>query len=148
MNEAKNAEILSGFNPVGMAYDWNFSPLFWIEGLQFPTEPIFIGRDDTGWYDIYAAQTQPGIIAWWKFRRDKPEPVPYPILLPDSMVWNERNTRPGWRPAVATNPVVIPGISPPKPEDVGVFVCTILIYLGIQVLEASVCGPCWVLINP
>ncbi len=51
--------------------------------------------------DIYAAQTEPGLILWWKHNRRQYQQVPYPILLPSGMVWNERNTRPGWQPQPA-----------------------------------------------
>jgi RHS repeat-associated protein len=122
MNAASGADLLHDTNPVGMPYNWNIGsgPALWNPGTSFPMTSLYIGRDDTGWWDIYATQTQFGVIAWWKYKRSTRVPVPYPILLPDSMLWNERNTRPGWTPASAPETVEppmppIPPIFPPIP---------------------------------
>jgi hypothetical protein len=100
MNTARYQELLKGTNPLGMPYDWNYAPPLWSLGSGFPAE-MYVGTDDTGWWDIYAGQTRLGVIAWWKYHRDKPIIVPVPIQLPQNMKWNERNKRPGWQPRLA-----------------------------------------------
>ncbi len=102
MNQAKG--LLSGMNPVGMSYNWKFHPHVWISGLSFPSTDVYIGTDDSGWFDIYAKQTEPGVIAWWKHLRRSPEQVPYPIVLPDEVTWSQRNRRLGWQPAFVPVP--------------------------------------------
>lgn len=116
MNGAQTAELLTGMSPVAMPYNWNFSPPIWFEGTSFPSE-VYIGTDDSGWFDIYAGQIEPGVILWWKYRRLNPRrPVQIPINLPDRVTWSERNNRPGWRPTFVPVPAYglfpIPGLEP------------------------------------
>ncbi len=107
MDAARAAGLLHGMTPVAMPYDWNMAPIEWVPGSRFPAE-VYLGRDDTGWYDIYAGQIEPGVIVWWKYKRPKQEPVPYPIFVPESMTYSERNVRRGWQPALAPAPAAAP----------------------------------------
>jgi hypothetical protein len=103
---AKENMLLKGMNPVAMPYDWNVTPSFWIEGFSFSNE-VYVGTDDTGWYQIWAGQISPGVIVWWKYMNLRPEMVAIPLLLPAAMKYSQRNVRPGWVPSnpLNTNPV-------------------------------------------
>jgi RHS repeat-associated protein len=111
MNMAREAGLLRGINPVGLPYDWNFAPLAWFNGYSFPTADVYVGTDDSGWFDIYATQTQPGVILWWKYERPRPEQVPYPVILPDPVSWGPRNRRPDWKPILVPEPAYCPAPS-------------------------------------
>jgi RHS repeat-associated protein len=91
MDLARETGLLSGIAPNAIPYNWNMAPIEWVPGVMFPPE-IYIGRDDTGWFDIYAGQTEPGVITWWKRQRLQPELVPVPIVLPESVVEPEKYT--------------------------------------------------------
>jgi hypothetical protein len=97
MIAARNAELLTGMAPNAMPYNWNYAPVAWYYGQSFPAE-VYIGTDETGKYDIYAGQTQGGVIAWWKYNRANSQQVPDPIYLPWAMKRSERNERPDWQP--------------------------------------------------
>ena len=90
-------------HPVRGIYDWNSSPS-WISGFSFSQVPIYIGTDQTGWWRFFAKQSQPGVIIWWKVQNDpQKEPVPVPIMLPEDVIWSQRN-----RESAFPNPVVVP----------------------------------------
>lgn len=119
MDAARHAELLQGMTPVATEYNWNFAPVEWIPGIigGFPAE-VYIGRDDSGYFDIYAGQVEAGVIAWWKVRRQRPEQVPYPVYLPDPVAWSNRNVRQGWVPTTVpvfgSDPFGIPGPALPQ----------------------------------
>jgi hypothetical protein len=135
LNLARKEELLEGMNPVGMYFDWNFSPLNWAPGVRFPRRQ-YVGTDDTGWYKIYAGQTSPGIILWWKEKNQTRQPVPYPIVLPDSVTFNERN-----KPSSQYGGNLIPQ---PAPAQVvtGVTIVGVCAYIVKEALEFYFCGPC------
>jgi hypothetical protein len=118
---ARDLYLLDGMNPVALRYDWNEPPPpVWIEGYSFPRE-LYIGTDDTGYYDFYAGQTAQGVIAWWKYKRpDQRIPV-VPIFVPDEVKYSRRNERPGWRP----NQELAPAYS--RTADWNVAACTTVI---------------------
>jgi hypothetical protein len=135
LNGAKKGELLKGINPVAMPFDWNFSPASWKPGIKFPGR-FKVGTDDTGWYDIYAGQTAPGIILWWKEKNQKQKPMPYPIVLPNSLTFNERNKRSNQ----------IGGNFVPQPAQIrtvsGVTIVAACAYVIKEVAEFYFCGPC------
>jgi RHS repeat-associated protein len=130
MNEARIRGDLCGTNPIGLQYNWNLAPAIWDLGTRFPAGDLYIGTDGTGTWDIWAAQTEPGVILWWKYPRAKPIIVPQPIHLPRWMVYSKRNIRPNWRPSYAPagatqpapsttprhDPVFPPLLLPPLPS--------------------------------
>jgi RHS repeat-associated protein len=109
MNTAKSLDLLQGMTPIATYYNWNLEPRVWRRGFSFPNQ-IYIGTDETGMYDIWAGQTQPGVIAWWKYNRKKPIDVPVPIYLPWPMKKSQRNERPHWNPP-SGSPVPVPSYS-------------------------------------
>ncbi len=117
IDAARGAGLLHGMTPVATPYDWTFAPIEWIPGVNFPAE-VYIGRDDTGYYDIYAGQLEPGVIVWWKARRQRPEQVPHPVYLPDPVAGSNRNVRNGWvpqtLPVFGSDPISIPGLALPQ----------------------------------
>ncbi|MBI1801352.1 MAG: RHS repeat-associated core domain-containing protein, partial [Chloroflexi bacterium] len=118
MEAARAAGLLKGMTPVATTYDWNLAPIEWIPGRRFPTHNVYIGTDDSGQYDIYATQTEAGVIAWWKYKRPRREQVPYPIVLPERVTYSQRNIRQGWKPAlapaVAGSELTLPGLDLPQ----------------------------------
>lgn len=153
LNMAQENELLMGMNPVAMPYNWNHSPAMWLNGRSFPSE-IYIGTDASGWFDFYAGQISPGIILWWKFPRNAPRTVPFPIVLPNDVTWSERNRRNGWSPQGVPVPVYSEGatftefdLSVPNPEEnlaqIILLTCAIL---GKEIIEVAICGPCAVVI--
>jgi hypothetical protein len=140
---AKRDQFLHGMNPIAMPYDWNEIPAIWLEGFSFSSE-VYIGTDDSGEYDLYAGQTLPGVIAWWKYKRPKPEKVPYPIYLPYNMKTSERNERPNWAPRSAYPPQPVYAFEQP---DTRVGQVIVLVYFGYKLLEFCV-NPILVFVTP
>lgn len=102
MNIARGS--LHGMTPIATQYNWDYSPLIWKVDRQFPAE-TFIGIDNSGWVAFYAGQVEPGVILWWKKFLVKPVVVTLPLLLPNSVTWNQRKQKnilqPNYSPASA-----------------------------------------------
>jgi RHS repeat-associated protein len=133
MNLAREQGILSGIDPHGLPYDWNEHPLRWEPGRTFPPGEHYIGvATDGAWmWDIYAAQTEPGLILWWKHNQRRDVQVPHLILLPRNVFWNERNIRPNWRPQQA------PAYAQPSASDiatVGLYCAAAVVATGVTVV--------------
>ncbi|WP_161668727.1 RHS repeat domain-containing protein [Kallotenue papyrolyticum] len=138
LEAARQNELLTGINPVSMPYNWNFAPPVWRRGITFPTTDLYIGTDDTGHWDIYATQAQPGIILWWKHKRGRRVQVPDPVLLPRHIAFGKRNQRTGWRPNLAPVPPASyrpnPGMAMPIDDLLPDYLLPIS--LGVGALEA------------
>ncbi len=92
----------------GGTYNWN-SPKGWELGPKGSfRERILMGQDPSGWWDIYYGQTQPGVIVWWKERRQRQE-VRVLVPIPDWVAWSEKNTYPSLSPVPVPVPVPQPG---------------------------------------
>ncbi len=142
LEDAHENLLLTGFNPVGMIYDWNIFPPFWVEGYSFPSE-VFLGNDDTGQFDLYAGQPMPGVIVWWKYRRPKPVNVPVldPIHLTRPMETSTRNERQGWVPKNGLSPQPAYSVELPNPEVTIYLSVPIIIYLGYKITEFCLFPP-------
>ncbi len=138
MNNARTQGLLQGIDPRGVPYDWNEHPLRWQPGRTFPPGEHYLGTATEGvWmWDIYAAQTDRGLIRWWKHQRRRGVQVPYPILLPRDVFWSQRNTRPGWQPQPA------PAYTPPSAADIAAASTScVVVVLATGVTVAVVANP-------
>lgn len=114
---------LTGTLPTtAISYDWTFAPRWelgqgWSD--QFAGFPVFLGFDHTLQYSFYAREGVAGTILWWKVQnrkqRQKLQPVPVVIPVPESMLQEERNTEKAhpdlaWVPGRGTVPrELLPG---------------------------------------
>ncbi|MBE2267006.1 MAG: hypothetical protein IAE80_02155 [Anaerolinea sp.] len=103
MTSAQLLGLLTGNDhPITGTYDWTTS-VSWGTGRSFPTIPVYLGSDVTGWMRFYAKQSQQGVIIWWKVQNTQREPVPVPIMLPENVTWSQRN-----RETTHPDPMIIP----------------------------------------
>ncbi len=151
LNVAQRRGLLKGMNPVAMPYNWNFDPISWNLGVSFPGE-MYIGTDDSGWFDYYAGQIAPGLILWWKFPRETPKFVPLPLVLPNNVTWSDRNRRENWKPGGA--PVPVPAYSNGSgynlnlSENQQITLISLGIFSLIKILEYLTCGPAGLTLPP